>query len=219
MEKRQKIEVTVIDYGIGNLRSVTQAIDSCGVEVCLTDSPDKISTASHLVLPGVGSFADGMDGLSKKGLIGPIKAFVAKNKPFLGICLGMQMMLEIGEEFGEHKGLGLLSGRVVSIPSIGKDGKLHKIPHIGWDSLIAPPQIDWQKSILGGIEQGEFFYFVHSFMANPSDEQNKWAICDYNGQLVTAVIRSGNLYGCQFHPEKSGKPGLQILRNFCEIQI
>lgn len=210
--------VTIIDYGIGNLLSVARAFEHCGAAPVLATDPDSIRDAERLVLPGVGAFADGMQGLRDRGLIGPIREFAASGRPFLGICLGMQMMLDAGEEFGLHEGLGLIPGRVVAIPSTTSDGRPHKIPHIGWGTLELPdPETSWGNTILDGIAPGAAAYFVHSFTAFPSDPGHRLADCRYNGRLISAVVRSGSLYGCQFHPEKSGEVGLAIIRNFIRL--
>jgi glutamine amidotransferase len=208
-------QVTVIDYGMGNLLSVFRALEHCGAEVLITSDPERVKHAERLVLPGVGAFADGMDGLNKRGLIEAIKEFARAERPFLGICLGMQMMLESSEEFGNHDGLGLVLGRVVAIPLTGTDSQPHKIPHIGWNKLIKPSaDTTWENTILAGLNSGVFAYFVHSFTAVPRHVENRLADCDYNGRVLSAVIRSGPYYGCQFHPEKSGEVGLEILHNF-----
>lgn len=210
--------VTIIDYGIGNLLSVARAFEHCGAETVVTGVPDAIETAERLVLPGVGAFADGMAGLRDRGLIDPIRKFAASNRPFLGICLGMQMMLDSGEEFGIHEGLGLIPGKIVPIPTTGADGTSHKIPHIGWNLLELPVSApDWTHTILDGIRPQAAVYFVHSFTAFPVNPDHRLADCHYNGRLISAAIRSGFLYGCQFHPEKSGKVGLQIINNFIRL--
>lgn len=210
--------VTVIDYGIGNLLSVCRAFEHCGAEVLLADSPSDVESAERLVLPGVGAFTDGMAGLSTGGFIGPIRKYVKTGRPFLGICLGMQMMLETSEEFGVHEGLGLIPGNVVAIPCTGSNGKSHKIPHIGWNALLPPtPVADWKETILAGITPGIAVYFVHSFAAVPSNPAHRLADCDYNGRVISAAVKCGNLYGCQFHPEKSGEAGLRIINNFSAV--
>lgn len=209
--------VTVIDYGIGNLLSVARAFEYCGAEVELTDDARKIANADYLVLPGVGAFANGMAGLAEGGLVEPINFFAVKERPFLGICLGMQMMLGESEEFGANKGLGLIPGKVVAIPKVGSDGSPHKIPHIGWNEISPPASISWEKSILYGTQENTSFYFVHSFTAEPSKHEHRLADCYYNGQLISAAIRKDNLFGCQFHPEKSGEAGLNIIHGFLRI--
>lgn len=215
----QRPRVTVIDYGIGNLLSVCRAFEHCGAEVRLAVSPMEVEKAERLVLPGVGAFVDGMAGLSAGGFIGPIRNYVQTGRPFLGICLGMQMMLETSEEFGVHEGLGLIPGNVLAIPPTGMNGKPHKIPHIGWDAIFpSTPTMDWKGTILAGIKPGTAVYFVHSFAAALSNPAHRLADCDYNGRIISAVLKCGNLYGCQFHPEKSGEAGLWVIRNFTLLQ-
>lgn len=212
-------KVSVIDYGVGNLFSVSRALEACGAEPALIDTPDAVIDADILILPGVGAFADGMAGLQERNLVEPIKVYAKSGRPMLGICLGMQMLLETNYEFGTHQGLGLIPGSVEAIPPVGADGKPHKIPHIGWNNLLKPPKAEnWEETILAGIPTGSRMYFVHSFTAHPADEAHRLADCDYNGQRVSAVIKSGNIYGTQFHPEKSGPLGLQILRNFIGLR-
>lgn len=209
--------VTIIDYGIGNLLSVARAFEHCGANIVLTDDPAKIKGADYLVLPGVGAFADGMSGLTERGLVEPITAFAAKERPFLGICLGMQLMLDESEEFGANEGLGLIPGKVVAIPAVGSDGAPHKIPHIGWNEISAPSGIFWKETILNNTAENSSFYFVHSFTAVPALHEHRLADCYYNGQLIAAAIRKDNLYGCQFHPEKSGDSGHAIINNFMKL--
>ncbi len=209
-------DVTIIDYGIGNLLSVRRAFEHVGAEVEMASLPKEVLRAKRLVLPGVGAFADAMAELEKRGLVEAIREYCRDNRPFLGICLGMQMMLESSEEFGFHEGLGLISGNVVEIPPIGVNGEKCKIPHVGWGELLSTGN-DWKNSILEGIAEFSSVYFVHSFTAKTRYLENCFAKCDYNGIGLLAVIRAGNLYGCQFHPEKSGEIGLQIIRNFLAI--
>lgn len=209
--------VTVVDYGIGNLLSVARAFEHCGASVVLTADAAKIADADYLILPGVGAFADGMAGLNERGLVDPIKEFVAKERPFLGICLGMQMMLDESEEFGANGGLGLIPGKVVAIPAVGSDGAAHKIPHIGWNEICAPESISWEGTILKDTIPLSSFYFVHSFAAVPTQHDHRLADCYYNGQLIAAAIRTNNIYGCQFHPEKSSSDGLHIIKSFMSL--
>lgn len=210
-------KVTIIDYGIGNILSVQRAFESFGAEVQLTDNPKKIEQADRLVLPGVGAFADGMKGLQERNLIETIRNFVSKERPFLGICLGMQMMMESSQEFGIHSGLGIIKGSVVPISSRGIEGRLHKSPVVGWYNLDKINSESWDGSILNEINDTDSVYFVHSFTSMPIDSQHRLATYQYNGHQITAVIRSGNAYGCQFHPEKSGQVGLRILNSWCKL--
>ena len=208
-------KVTIVDYGIGNLRSVKQAFEHCGAEIEFVNSPNGIRRASYLVLPGVGAFADGMAGLKQRELIDPIKEYASGQKPFIGICLGMQMMLDYSEEFGVHQGLGLIRGKVIAVPRMAADGTFHKIPHIGWNELALPKlRQSWDGTILDGIQPGLAMYFVHSYMAVPDDPNHLLAVCDYGGHGIAAAIQKCSVYGTQFHPEKSAENGLAILRNF-----
>jgi imidazole glycerol-phosphate synthase subunit HisH len=211
-----KTAVTVIDYGMGNLHSVCHAFEHIGCEVLLTASPQDVARAERLVLPGVGAFKDGMAELDKRGLVGAIRDYAASGRPVLGICLGMQMLLESSDEFGDHEGLGLINGVVRVVPKTGANDVTHKIPHIGWNRLL-PCSGAWDRTILNGIAQGTEVYFVHSYTAHPADEALRLADADYDGCRISAAVRKDRVYGCQFHPEKSGPAGLQMLRNFVEV--
>lgn len=210
-------QITVIDYGIGNLLSVVRAFEYHGVTVKVTDAAAEIEDADALVLPGVGAFGDGMQSLRQRRLIEPLLNYFSKERPFLGICLGMQMMLQTSEEFGDQQGLGIIAGDVRRIPDTGSDGMPHKIPHIGWNELTAPDGISWDNTILQGVRQGSAVYFVHSYAALPTRPDDRLADCHYNGCVIAAAIRKGPLYGCQFHPEKSGTVGLRIISNFINL--
>jgi imidazole glycerol-phosphate synthase subunit HisH len=206
---------TVIDYGVGNLLSVSRAIEHVGGSVHLTDSAAAVDAAERLILPGVGAFADGMKGLAERGVIDAIKRYGASGRPLLGICLGMQLLFEVGEEFGRHEGLGLIPGRVAAIPASGVDGKPHKIPHIGWNQLAMPAsRSSWEGSVLAQVPPLQAVYFVHSYTGIPSHPADRLADTYYNGQLISAAVARERIYGCQFHPEKSGEAGLRILRQF-----
>jgi glutamine amidotransferase len=208
------MKVTVIDYGIGNLFSVARALEHCGAEVQLSSDPARIEAAERLVLPGVGAFQDGMQGLRERGLIEPIRRHAASDRPLLGICLGMQMLASVSEEFGTHEGLGLIDGRVVPVPNATTDGATQKIPHIGWSPLLPAAGACWSGTPLAGNTPGTYVYLVHSFHVVPRQSSSLLAICRYGGHDVTAAIRSGRITGCQFHPEKSGEAGLAVLRCF-----
>lgn len=202
---------------MGNVFSVARAFEHCGAETLLTDKPNEILSASHLVLPGVGAFADGMKELNKRSLPAVIKEFVSSNKPFIGICLGMQMLFDNTEEFGIHEGLGIIQGSVIAIPSKKIDGNLRKVPHIGWNKVVVDSNFQGKEPIFNSLDDSFYSYFVHSFTAIPSNPKNLLANCDYQGFSVTAAVKQNNVYGCQFHPEKSGETGLSIIRNFIAL--
>ena len=209
-------EIVVIDYGVGNLLSVQRGFEHCGAKVVLTADPQKILSAKRVVLPGVGAFANAMMALNSLGLVAVIQELSDRQIPLLGICLGMQLLLEESDEFGVTKGLGLIPGRVVAIPDLTLSGGLQKIPHIGWSALQpSNPNIEWQSTLLKDNHRGDAAYFVHSFMANPTDTTHRIADCLYGGHKVSAMIGKDHIVGCQFHPEKSGEVGLKILRRFC----
>lgn len=209
------IEVAVIDYGVGNLLSVSRALLHCGAQVKVTSDPAAILAADRVILPGVGAFANGMAALRANGLDAVVHQVAAAGTPLLGICLGMQMLMESSDEFGATSGLGLIPGRVVQIPGRTITGEPHKIPHIGWNELVHPPGwASWDGGLLDGIAPGEAVYFIHSFMAQPTDPAHRLADCLYGGIAVSASVQHGQVLGCQFHPEKSGELGLRVLKNF-----
>jgi imidazole glycerol-phosphate synthase subunit HisH len=208
------MHVTVIDYGIGNLFSVSRALEQCGAQVRVSGDLHDIDAATHLVLPGVGAFADGMQGLRERGMIEPLRRYAASGRPLLGICLGMQMLATVSEEFGEHEGLGLVPGRICPVRSTDLEGRPLKIPHIGWSALSPARDGAWHGTPLAGTPVGAAVYLVHSFHMVPEDPADLLAECRYGGYSVTAAIRRGAVFGCQFHPEKSGPVGLDILKAF-----
>ena len=207
--------ITVIDYGLGNLFSVSRALEQVGAGVEVNDSAAVIERATHVILPGVGAFRDGMVGLQERGLLEAVRRYGQSGRPFLGICLGMQLLFEYSEEFGRQEGLGLVPGGVVAIPAVGASGARHKIPHIGWNELRVPDaRSGWQGTPLAHVTPSTPMYFVHSYTADPARPADRLADCDYDGCRISAAVASGSLYGCQFHPEKSGPAGLRILRDF-----
>jgi len=211
--------VTIVDYGLGNLASILSAFSFLACEPVLTSAKREIARASHLVLPGVGAFRDGMHALQERGLVEPLQDYCNENRPFLGICLGMQMLADKSEEFGHTAGLGIISGQNQRIPRTAADGSVQKVPHIGWGPI--QPVVTsrgWQGTIFNNIIDGTPFYFVHSYSVATDDDNARLAVSDYNGYELTAVINRGHVYGTQFHPEKSGPAGLKVLENFLNIR-
>lgn len=207
--------VTIIDYGIGNVRSVVSAFAAVGADVNLTQRPADLTAAERVVLPGVGAFGDCVAALSGHGFLEPLRAYFRSDRPFLGICVGMQMMMEWSDEFGHHEGLGLVRGGVKRIPRAAEGQPPYKVPHIGWSALTpAVGGASWQGTMLAGCPEGEPVYFVHSFAADPVDPAARVAEVEYHGNRIAAVIQDGPRQGCQFHPEKSGPAGLAMLRQF-----
>ena len=207
------MKVTVIDYGLSNLLSVQHAFAHFGAEVQVTSSPADVLAADALVLPGVGAFQDGMQGLEQLGLIEPIKQKTAQGTLLLGICLGMQMLFDESEEFGLHKGLGLIPGEVCPLADDLKDPSL-KVPHIGWNRLDIVPGRE-NDPLFKYTKPGEYVYYVHSFYAK-NCAANTLAASEYSIP-VTGAVKNGLVYGTQFHPEKSGDTGLRMLRAFAEL--
>ena len=199
--------VGIIDYGVGNLFSLQSSFKAIGEEAFVSGDAEKLSAADRLVLPGVGAFEDAANKLRQSGLDGFVRAQAAAGKPLLGICLGMQLLFEKSFEYGEHEGLGLLKGQVVSME--GRIPAELKIPHMGWNRLEVK-----NGRLLKDVD-GQYVYFVHSYFADGCDDSLA-AVTEY-GISITAAVEKGNIFGCQFHPEKSGNVGLSILRTFCSL--
>lgn len=200
----------IIDYGVGNLFSLSSSLRSIGESVVVSKDPQKIRSADRVILPGVGAFGDAAQKLKNSGMDQVVLETAREGKPILGICLGMQLLFERSFEYGEHEGLGLLSGSVVPMEGVLPGGL--KIPHIGWNALqIVRPE----TPLFRYIKNGDYVYFVHSYYAKDCDD-SLIASTEY-GIPVTAAVASDSVYGCQFHPEKSGAVGLAILRGFCEL--
>ena len=200
--------IAIVDYGVGNLFSLESSLSAIGVQSVVTADPEVLANADQIILPGVGAFGDAAEKLRKTGLDKHIIALAKAGKPLLGICLGMQMLFEKSYEFGEHDGLGLIKGSVQPIAKVIPAD--YKIPHIGWNSLT----FKGENPLFSYIKDGDFVYFVHSFYAADCEE-SVIATAEY-GAALTAAVACGNVFGCQFHPEKSGEVGLKILKAFSE---
>ncbi|EFM09571.1 imidazole glycerol phosphate synthase, glutamine amidotransferase subunit [Paenibacillus curdlanolyticus YK9] len=197
--------IAIIDYGMGNLHSVNKAVERLGYETVVTADPAAILAADGAILPGVGAFGDAMDNLRETGLESVVKQYAASGKPLLGICLGMQLLFDESAEYGQHEGLGLLPGRVVRFQGD------YKVPHMGWNKL----EVQQSSPLFVGLEEGHV-YFVHSYHVQPALASDLLATVDYH-QQVTAIVGRGNLFGMQFHPEKSGDLGMQLLAGFLKL--
>jgi glutamine amidotransferase len=208
--------IAIVDYGMGNLRSVHKAVEQVGVEARVTSASRELMDAAKIILPGVGAFRDCMRNLVELDLLEPLIRSIGKGKPFLGICLGLQLLFEESDEFGLHKGMGVLPGKVTRFPEAIRDPEIGEplpIPHMGWNSV----EIKKETPLFAGIESGSYFYFVHSYYAIPEDPKDIAAVTSYGVEFACAVQR-GNIYAVQFHPEKSQEKGLRLLRNFGRLK-
>jgi glutamine amidotransferase len=202
--------IVIVDYGIGNLRSVQKALERVGATAVVTSDPAALDRAQGVILPGVGAFGDGMAHLRRRGLVEPVLGQARTGKPLLGICLGMQLLFDESEEMGQQQGLGLLPGRVVRFP----EGEL-KVPHIGWNQLqMAAPRPE--MALLEGMKDGAYAYFVHSYYPVPDEPGDLLATTEYGIEFASVVGR-GAIWGAQFHPEKSQDVGLRLLKNFVRL--
>lgn len=208
--------VTVVDYGIGNVFSVCNALSRIGAEPHLTSDPRDIAGAERLILPGVGAFSRAMENLSSRGHVEAIATFVETGRPFLGICIGMQLLMEVSTEFGEHAGLGHIAGKVDLIANTAVDGTPLDVPHINWAEVTPTDDgTDHPLLVTTADDPGaRYFYFVHSFMAYPDNAAHLLATAAYGGRQITAAVGRDNITGLQFHPERSGAAGLELLKKF-----
>jgi glutamine amidotransferase len=210
------VDITIIDYGMGNLRNVQKAFEHMDIAARISSLPADLDRADGWVLPGVGAFGDAMDNLRDAGLVEPIRRGVARGKPLLGICLGLQLLFEESNEMGQHRGLGVLSGRVIRF----EDGVEHadqtlKVPHVGWNQFHVTEQ-GRKSPLLEGVPDGSYAYFVHSYYVVPADPDDALAMTDY-GINFCSVVGRGNVFGAQPHPEKSQEVGLKLLHNYAQI--
>ncbi|MDD4319293.1 MAG: imidazole glycerol phosphate synthase subunit HisH [Candidatus Peribacteraceae bacterium] len=208
------MKIRIVDFGVGNLHSALKALRLFCDDASTSEDPAELRSADALVLPGVGSFRAGMHGLQVRGLGDVVREAAEAGKPILGICLGAQLLLSEGQEFGRCEGLGIIPGEVVPFPPLA-DGC--KVPHMGWSPVDVPDAVSREGTILEATPPGADMYFVHSFLLRPQDHVHTLAVTSYGGHTFASVIRKGNVYGCQFHPEKSGAEGLRLLERFASI--
>lgn len=211
--------VTILDYGMCNLLNVARAFQHIGSEVSVTEDPTVAAQAERLVVPGVGAFKDSVREVVVHGFDDVIRNFAAGGRPFLGICVGMQMLFDASDEFGEHAGLGILPGRVQAVPKLTTQGEQQRVPHIGWNHLVEPAHgRNWDSTLLENQKSSNpAVYFVHSYAAVPERAADRLADCFYGGHRMCAAIESDNIMATQFHPERSGKIGLDMLRRFMKL--
>lgn len=207
-------KIAIVDYGVGNLYSIQKAFNKFTAKAVITDEVKEIMSADALVLPGVGSFEAGMNGLRIRNLETTIKQFAKTGKPVLGICLGAQLMLMKGYELGEFMGLNIIPGKVVKFSKLAQKTK---VPHIGWNKIYFQKTASKGTTLFKAVNNEAQVYFVHSYILEPDDRKVVFATTEYGGHKFCAVIKKGNIYGCQFHPEKSGPVGLKIIENFIKI--
>lgn len=209
-------KVTILDYGMCNLLNVARALQHVGADVTVTEDATVAAAAERLIVPGVGAFSDSVREVKNRGFDDLIQSFIESGRPFLGICVGMQMLFDASEEFGIHSGLGILQGRVKAVPNTSVDGALQRVPHIGWNPLVEPEGgRQWQGTLLNSYAgESPPVYFVHSFAAIPTNPSDRLADCIYGGHRICASVQRNNIMAAQFHPERSGKIGLEVLRHF-----
>lgn len=208
----------IVDYGLGNLFSVRHACERVGMHTTITASPREILGASAVILPGVGAFGDAMETLERLDLVGVLRDVATSGKPLLGVCLGMQLLMTESHEFGWHRGLGIFKGEVIRLKESRDGARRLKVPHVGWNQIhgrgASADSNGWVDTVLDGLASGEFMYFVHSFYARPADTDTILSTTRYGEIEFCSSARLGNVFGCQFHPERSGKQGLRVYRNF-----
>ena len=216
MHESSRPSVAIVDYGMGNLFSVRRACESAGLEAQITSSPQEVAQADGVILPGVGAFADAMDSLRRLELVRPLREAASSGKPFLGVCLGMQLLMSRSHEFGLHEGLGILKGEVVRLEEAREVERNFKVPEVGWNLILNEEGRSWEGTLLKGLTDKTWMYFVHSFYVQPADRDSVVSETRYGPVRFCSALQKGNLFACQFHPERSGPEGLQIYKNFME---
>ena len=224
MDNLQVAPVAIVDYGMGNLFSVRQACHWAGLEASITSSPAVISAAKAIILPGVGAFGVAMDNLERLDLVGALRDFAHSGKPMIGICLGLQLLMTESQEFGRHPGLGVIDGEVIRLSEFDDSQHLFKVPHVGWNRIQAwatdealdvgrSHPVPWRGTLLDGLPDGDHMYFTHSYYARPDDPNVGLSFTRYGQSEFCSSLISGNIFACQYHPERSGPSGLHIYRN------
>ena len=216
--------VAVIDYSLGNLASINHALATAGISACLTDDPDIIKKAQAVILPGIGAFKKAIEELEKRNLVIILQDYVESGRPLIGICLGMQLLFSSSDEFGNHKGLSFIPGHVSRFPRPTLDRKnsdfrSFKVPQVGWNTISPDRGIEttsWQGTLLEGVQDKAFMYFMHSYYVTPEDKEVTLSVTEYAGIRYCSSVASGNVFGFQFHPERSGEQGLRIYRNLAK---
>lgn len=217
MADTRGVQVAIVDYGLGNLFSVKHACERAGLNAVITGRKQEILAASAIILPGVGAFGDAMQTLARLDLVDCLREVAASGKILIGICLGMQLLMAESHEFGRHEGLGLIAGDVVRLPNAGESGEYVKVPQVEWNKIFATGQAGtnatWKGTLLDGLADGEYMYFVHSFYCRPADSGVTLATTRYGQTEFCSVLRVGNVFACQFHPERSSFHGIRFYRN------
>ncbi len=223
-EKRGVPRVAIVDYGMGNLFSVRQACSHVGLSATITSSPDDVTTADGVILPGVGGMPDAMRTLHRSGLVEALVAYAQSGKPLFGVCLGLQLLMAEGTEFERHKGLGIVNGSVIRFEHVSLNGRRVKVPHVGWNSVrkarasgAGGGRDPWAETPFCSLSEGVQMYFVHSYYVIPLDEGVHVAETQYGNVAFCSALARANVFGCQFHPERSGSGGLRIYRDFANL--
>lgn len=206
--------VAIVDFGMGNLFSVQRACEHVGLSPTVTSSGDELLAFEAAILPGVGAFGDAMATLSRSGLVEALREFIRSGKPFMGICLGMQLLMSESHEFGRHRGLGVIEGDVVRLTDPRPGVRPLKVPQVSWNRIRKPPGRSWAGTCLEEVPEGAFMYFVHSFRARPANDEIILATTEYGSLEFCSSLRQGNVFACQFHPERSGPMGLRLYAAF-----
>ena len=212
-------KVAIVDYQLGNLFSVRQACLHLGKDAFITTSPKELMEADYAILPGVGAFGDAMNNLHQLDLVVPIKDFIGAGKPFMGVCLGLQLLFTESEEFGFNKGLNLMEGVIRKFPPVDTNGSVLKVPQIEWNQVFETADNSWKKSPMASCKNGDFMYFVHSYFVQPASQESVLSTTHYGGYAYCSSVIRNNIFACQFHPEKSGMHGVEIYKNWFEKSL